>query len=252
MGQNTGPWFRLICQEATWVTGQNNSGSLMDHNWMLYCISINVFSVSLSNTSKMSEKSKLNNQTHMWVGWFWAGQKHWPVESEDSEVPVIQAKAASFFWNLIIIFCTFLLFGCSFSSASQRRWISSSEAGVKRLKTSVPTGGSRDAIVAFWSSAHTPLSPSNCFLWREREWSQHRNGGPACNYKKLLLRENYTDWTSAAEKKTVWFHPTVNNWHDVKPVNVHQFQNHVLGMFCQGGWDLHKFSSTYFRAFFIL
>lgn len=47
------------------------------------------------------------------------------------------------------MFCTSLLFFpiCSFSLISCLRCISSSEAGVKRLKTSEPTGGSRGAIL---------------------------------------------------------------------------------------------------------
>lgn len=60
-------------------------------------------------------------------------------------------------WHLINVLCTSLFFfvWCS----------SSSEANVKHLKTSVPTGGSRDTILTSCSSARTVLSPSNRFLW---------------------------------------------------------------------------------------
>lgn len=82
--------------------------------------------------------------------------------------------------KVINMFCTslffFLLFR-SFSSASWRSWISPSEAGVKRLKTSVPTGGSRDAILPFCIAARTSLSASSLPLWREEEQFQSRNAG---------------------------------------------------------------------------
>lgn len=90
-----------------------------------------------------------------------------------------------------LLFCTsmFLSFRLcrSFSSASYRRWISSSEAGVKRLKTSEPTGGSRGAILAWCSAARTPPSPSNNLLL----------GGGGLNLQK-------DKWGCKSNKTTGW------------------------------------------------
>lgn len=46
-------------------------------------------------------------------------------------------------------------------------WSSCSEAAVRRLNTSVPTGGSREATLAFCSPARTSSSPCSRFLAEE-------------------------------------------------------------------------------------
>lgn len=80
-------------------------------------------------------------------------------------------------------FCTsfffFLVFRSFFSASCC--WIPSSEAAVKCLKTSVPTGGSRDAILLFCSAARTAPSPSNCFLRKTK-------GGSYSSVAQLRLK----------------------------------------------------------------
>lgn len=83
------------------------------------------------------------------------------------------------YYDICTLFCFFGV-ACLFFSAPCGGWTPPNEVGVKRLKTSVPTGGSRDTGLAFCSSARTPGSPCNRALWWERA------GHQAADYSNLI------------------------------------------------------------------
>lgn len=80
---------------------------------------------------------------------------------------VLNTFTGSFYccrWQVVVVLCTMLF--CSFFSCIILHRLCS-EAAVRHLNTSMPTGGSKDATLAFCSAARTPSSPWSCFLAAE-------------------------------------------------------------------------------------
>lgn len=77
--------------------------------------------------------------------------------------------AATVCWQVVVVLRTSLFFSLfpRVVIATSFCWSSCSEAAVRRLNTSVPTGGSRDATLVFCSAARTPSSPCSRFLAAE-------------------------------------------------------------------------------------
>lgn len=106
---------------------------------------------------------------------------HWLVEGARPQIPAREKPVSQiiFFYLILIIrqlelictstfscFCSSFCCSASCCLAACLRLISSSEAGVKRLNTSAPTGGSREAILALRRTSQASRLPSNRFLCR--------------------------------------------------------------------------------------